>query len=152
MIDPGTRQPLYGWEMVEQVNAEVLHLAPILVTLRSIGIYLIGDDEEVGPHLPFGKTPFTEINAEKAFVGFFEDPEGTTWAMLVNRRHGKYKSAAGQSSAIQVFCDQKVSRIIEIDRLTGHEREILVDRDSFLVSIPGGTGSLLRIEMKGQVK
>lgn len=146
MVDPATRRTLYGWEIVEQVNREVLGLAHALGRLTSTGMYFVGNEPKGRAPLPFGKTLITSLSAERALVGFFRDPEGRTWAMLVNRRYGKQKSAMGQSSTMQIFTDRRVRRVVEVDRLTANDKEIPIKDGSFLITIPGGTGSLVRFE------
>ena len=79
-------------------------------------------------------------------VGFFEDTDGIPWAMIVNRRHAKQASAIGKTSLFQVFPDKRVKRIVEIYRATGEEREIDFSQGNFMLELPGGTGSLIRLE------
>jgi len=143
--DTGTRS--FAWEIAEAINGEVLTLAPSLLKLTSTGTYFIRAVPGRCKALPHATYPIASIEAEKAMVGFFKDAESQTWAMIVNRRHGAMRNSLGRKSTMRVFVDSKVSRIVEVDRVTGYEKDIPIQEGNFLITIPGVTGSLIRLEM-----
>jgi hypothetical protein len=149
MIDPKTGKREFAWELVEQLNRELLVLAPVLANLKPVSAHFVGDVPQGLASLPHGKTLLDAISAERGLVGFLADAQGQSWVLLVNRRHGERKSAAGQKSTFEVFPNKRVTRIVEVDRLTAYEKEIPIEDGSFLITIPGGTGSLLRLEITG---
>jgi hypothetical protein len=147
MIDSETHEAQYGFERVMEMNMELSTLGPFLSPLRSTGVYFVGKAPRTVKMLPQGHAPFTRIVATEALVGYFEDEAGDTWALLVNRRHGNKWSSSTSRLSAQVFVHPSVRSITEIDRLNGFEKPIPIDDGNFFITLPGGTGSLLRIKM-----
>jgi hypothetical protein len=57
----------------------------------------------------------------------------------------------GERSTLEVTVHGDVTAVEEIDRHTGFAKAIpLKDDGTFLITLPGGTGSLLRITREGQ--
>lgn len=139
----------YEMDSIRDLNREVKTLGPALLTLQSTGLYFVGNVPAGLPTLQGSGQAITSVTAEAAIVGMFSDPQGHPWALVVNARHGKMRSAPGQKSTMRVSMSKQVKRVVEVDRATAYEKEIPLASGSFLITIPGGTGSLLRIEMEG---
>jgi hypothetical protein len=148
MVEQETRRKLYGWDMAAAINREVHTLAPILTTLKSEGLYSVGN--VAGPllALPGNAGPITRMSAERALIGFLSHEDSTAYALVVNLRHGDKRSAVTTKSTMQIQVRNDVARVVEIDRLNRYDKPIPLDQGSFTITIPGGTGSLLRFVMK----
>ena len=149
MVDPATGERIYPGDKVAEVNGEILALAPTMAGLDSVATYFVGSAPEGCREFPEGETLLRRVIAQKAMVGFFSDSEKQTWAMVVNRRHGKQRSAAKTSCSVQVFPDERVERVVEVDRAIGRERECTMTKGYLMLTLPGGTGTLLRLETAG---
>ncbi|MBI5091250.1 MAG: hypothetical protein HZB26_02270 [Candidatus Hydrogenedentes bacterium] len=136
----------YEMEAIGGINKEVLTLAPALLPLKSTGLYFVGGGFAGLPKLDGSGQLIASVTAEAALVGMLADAEGHAWAVLVNARHAKQKSAQGLKSTLRVVVDSRVSRVTEVDRVTAYAKEIPLEAKSFYITIPGGTGSLLRLE------
>jgi hypothetical protein len=145
MIDPDSRQKRYAWKMVQPLNHEVLTLAPALAKLRSTGIYFVGDVPDGGTELPHETLAVHWVLGERVLVGLFEDEQNRAWVLLVNRRYGKQRSAVGRKSTLLVKMGDTVGSVVEIDRHNGSEKPIALKDGQFAITLPGGTGSLLRL-------
>lgn len=146
MANPRTR---YSWEAVSRLSKEIDTLTPLLLDLTSEDVFFVGKPISGLAELPFGKKLIANVEAEQAMLGFLRDSQGRTWVALVNRRHAMQKSSKTQKSTMRVIPHKDVARIVEIDRITGFEKEVPFEEGSFIITIPGGTGSLMRIETNG---
>lgn len=147
MVEPATRRGLYGWEMVEAVNREVAVLAPYLLGLKCVNTYMIGDAPQGSRRLEEDVELILKVDAEKAMLGVFSSPKGDIWAMIVNRKHGKQRSSMTTTETIDVSLDEKVKKATIIDILTGEAKSLLLDKGKFSVSLPGGTGCLIKLDL-----
>jgi hypothetical protein len=145
MVRPSNGEPLYGWLKARDLNAEVQTLAPHLLRLEPQGMYFVRDVPAGCAPLPREGRPIEEVQAERALVAFLDGPGGAEWALLVNRRHGPKQSALGQKTTMRVFVRPGIERAVEIDRYNGFEKPIPIENRSFLITIPAGTGSLIRL-------
>lgn len=146
MVDPATREPQYGYEKAAELNREILTLAPILLGLTSAGVYYAGQMPEGGKPIDAAASPLVSVTAEKAMIGLFSGKRGESWALIVNRRYGKQRSAFTQSSVIQATVAPSVRRVVEIDRVSACETDVPLSGGQFLATIPGGTGGLFRFD------
>jgi len=143
MVDTSTGQPLYAWTKIEQLNREILTLAPHLAKLKAQGIRFVGDvPAGCRPFVP-GQTVIKNAQAERALIGFLKGPDAKDWTLVVNRRYGKGMSADGQTSVVRLELAPSIDHVTEYDRNTGTASEVPIDDRSVLLKLPGGTGSLL---------
>ena len=145
MIDPDAMRYRYGYEVVRGLTPELKALQEHLMPLQAKGVYLVNDAPPGAPTLTRGAGPIAAVQAERALVSFFEAPGGTPWAMVVNRRHGALRSAAGRTSTVRVQAAAHIERVDMVDPETGDLREVELDgANAFFETIPGGTGRLFR--------
>lgn len=140
------RRKQYEMESLSALNKETLALAPTLLGLTSTGLYFVGGGAAGLPTLDGSGQLIASVTAETAIVGTMIDGQGNAWAMLVNGRHGKQKAAVGQKSTIRVTVDSRVKRVAEVDRSNAFLKEIPLEDNVFYITVPGGTGSLLRLD------
>ena len=65
--------------------------------------------------------------------------------MLVNLWHGEGASAADRRLTVTVRLDPAVRRVGRLSRTTGLGEMLPIDNGAVKVTLPGGTGDLLRI-------
>jgi hypothetical protein len=143
MVDTATGQPLYAWMKIEQLNREILTLAPHLAKLKAQGIRFVGDVPAGCRPLVPGQTVIENAQAERALIGFLRGPDAKDWTLVVNRRYGKGMSADGQTSVVRLELASNIDHVTEYDRNTGSALEIPIDGGAINLELPGGTGSLL---------
>ncbi|MDF2441772.1 MAG: hypothetical protein JWN98_2756 [Abditibacteriota bacterium] len=145
IVDPrsGAKTELY--EHIKKLNHSVLQMGDTLLQLTS------RDVVHTSP-LP-GQAPFYEdthwiagIKATDALIGFFSDPKGAQYALLVNKRHGMAKSAAEMADQIEVRFDPAVRRVTAVNWLDGTPGPLKIINGKAFLKIHGGTGVLLRVE------
>ena len=146
MIDLENLSKNYCYEIAQRLNEEVLTLAPYLLNLKSEELYFVGDIPIGQQALPQNTSGLRAVEMERGAVGTFSDAQGNHWALVVNRRHGKKRSAKTQKSTAHIVVDETVEAIWEIDRLTGFEKEIPLENRGFYITLPGGTGSLFKLK------
>jgi hypothetical protein len=149
MVERSSGEVQYGYVMTALLNQELRQLAPRFQEMTSRSVYFAGDTPGTLPQLPARGEVFRRIVAPRALCGFFEGDDGAEWALLVNLRHGDNRSALTTRSTIQVLVDPAVSKVFEVDRYTGYEKPVPFEAGSFYVTVPGGTGSLFRVERGG---
>lgn len=144
MADPATGAPLYPYERVKELNREILNFAPVLLTLRSEGLFGAGAIEGVPPSPP--TTLLRKVSAPRALLGLFRDRDGRQWALVVNMRHGARRSALAQRATIRLYLAPEVTALVEVSREDGREVARQLDNGSIALELPGGTGALLRLD------
>ncbi|MAE67824.1 MAG: hypothetical protein CMJ18_26510 [Phycisphaeraceae bacterium] len=78
-------------------------------------------------------------------VGFFEDDDGRRYVMVTNLWHGKGAAAHERPITVRIRLANDVKHVGRLARETGRP-ELLVVRDGVLeLTLPGGTGDLLRL-------
>jgi len=150
MINPETRASEYGYDMVRMLNRELRILTPYMERLSHRSSYFFGSVPIADKELPLGETPFVRVEGQHGLVGYFEGEDGDTWALLVNRRHAPGSAAKTRKATFLVLTAEDVAGVTEIDRYTGYEKPVPIEDGRFSITIPGGTGSLLRLEMRGE--
>ena len=146
MVDAGRGRPAYGHQMARVINAEITLLSPYLEQLEPLGVYFAGEIPEGGEPLPAGAGPITRVDSARAMVGYFRGPDGADWAMVVNRQHGMLRSARTQGRTMGIVFDDSVTAIHAIERQSGLAIPVPVEDGYFTITLPGGTGNLLRFE------
>ena len=146
MVDVTRGLPSYGHQMARIINAEITLMSPYLETLTPQGVYFVGDIPRGGQALRQGVGPISRIDSAGALVGFFEGDDGNAWAMVVNRQHGIMRSARTQGRTMAIYFEDAFSAIHVFERQTAFEIPVPVDTGSFTITLPGGTGSLIRFD------
>ena len=77
-------------------------------------------------------------------IGFFKDDDGQDYFMLTNLWHGKGASSAERAVTVTLTLDPKVRVIGRLSRETGQPEALAVEGGEFRITLPGGTGELLR--------
>ena len=78
-------------------------------------------------------------------LGFFRDDDGRRYLMVCNLWHGKDASAAEKALTVTLTLDPRVKVIGRLSRETGRPESLLVKDGRFRITLPGGTGDLLRL-------
>ncbi len=159
MVSNADRQlrPLYYH--VARLNQEVLNVGQALRFLESTAVrYVPGS----GNRVPEGVTAWQPgdggvkqikaITIEDAepddwkdvLVGFFTDDRGRRYFMLTNLWHDMDASSAQRALTVTLTLDRKVKMIGRLSRETGRPESLAVTGGKFRMTLPGGTGDLLR--------
>jgi hypothetical protein len=154
------RRPIYY--QVARLNQEVRHIGQTLRFLTSTAVHYVPGR---GNPVPSGVTAWqpgvgknTTIksivieNANNAsvkwqdlLVGFFTDDQGQEYFMLTNLWHDQGVSAAGRAVTVTLTLDQDVRVVGRLARETGQPETLLVNDGVLRLTLPGGTGDLLRL-------
>lgn len=160
MVSNGTRQrrPLYYH--VARLNQEVLNIGQTLRFLESTDVcYVPGS----GNAVPSGMTAWQPRAAgdeiirtidieggepaewKDVLIGFFKDDRDRDYFMVTNLWHGDGASAAERTLTVTLTMDPRVEVIGRLSRETGRPESLLVNSGRIQLTLPGGTGELLRV-------
>ena len=159
MIEGGTgrRRPIYY--DVARLNIEVGNLGAALRFLESTAVRYV---PQGGNDVPDGVTAWkpgdggdTIIEAitieggepapgKDLLIGFFKDDDGQDYFMLTNLWHGMGAPSAERAVTVTLTLDPKVRVIGRLSRETGQPEALAVEGGEFRITLPGGTGELLR--------
>jgi hypothetical protein len=80
----------------KKINAEIMALSPLLMKLKSIGVYHAGDTLETGTKpLPVtGKFFVKNVSGGRFVVGFFKSAKKSNYLMIVNKDYKNTQCAA----------------------------------------------------------
>lgn len=162
MVSNATRQRRPIYYHVARLNQEVLNVGQALRFLESTDLrYVAGHGNQVpagvtawkpgagGNHLI--KSIEIEENGSKpikwrdALVGFFQDDQGEDYLMLTNLWHDEGVAASQRSMKVTLKLQSGVTSIGRLSRETGKPELLTVTGDTFELTLPGGTGDLLRL-------
>ena len=137
----GEKSELY--DMVSALNHAVLGVGDTLLQLTSVDV--------VHTRPPPGQTAFAEgarwiqdVQAQDALIGFFEDASGTPYALVVNKVHGKDKSAAAAADTLKLTFDPTVRSVDALSWLDGAKGLLAIQDGTASLTVAGGTGVLLK--------
>ncbi|MDH7602229.1 MAG: N-acetylmuramoyl-L-alanine amidase [Armatimonadota bacterium] len=134
-------KPTTKYKQVQQINAEVMKLAPTLLRLKSVAVYHTGEIPHGTKSLPEGGL-ISRIVGGDFVVGQFDSDSGQKYAMFVNKN-------PRQSTRATVVFSQKV-RLWEVSRLTGKLRASAVCDDGpgsrWTATFAPGEGKLMLID------
>ena len=132
----GNRTPT--WDYLQNTNSAVKMLGPILLRLRSTGVYHVGDVPVGCLALP-GNTLIRTIFGNGNFlVGEYIHSDGTSYVMVVNK---DFKSSVN----FRVELNEPDSHIRRISSYSGYPEELVDDGDW----LAPGQGVLLQVVSKG---
>ena len=77
-------------------------------------------------------------------IGFFKDDHGRDYYMLTNLWHDKDATAAQRAVTVTLTLQPGVNVVGRLSRETGHPESLVVRDNRFQLTLPGGTGELLR--------
>lgn len=143
IVDPSDGKPTELYPYVRAINRAVRDMGKTLLRLTSTGVF------HTSP--PPGQQPFsasrnwiTDLRARDALVGFFRDPNGADYALLVNKQHGKGLSAAATADEIELTVAPTVRQVIAENWLDGTKGPVKLTDGKATLRVAGGTGVLLR--------
>ncbi len=118
------------WDILRRVTNQIHALAPVMVTLKSKGVYHWPVSTAAGT--PLLQSPGT---SGKALIGEFEDAQGRPYVMLVNK-------SLTESSSFRLQPRAEGAKIYKVSAVTGQESRLGLED----VWLGPGAGMLLRIE------
>ncbi|MED5398856.1 MAG: hypothetical protein VX669_00610 [Planctomycetota bacterium] len=163
MVSNSTRQRRPIYYHVSRLNQEVINVGRALRFLKSTDVrYVAGP----GNRVPTAATAWQPgaggnklirsisikgatskpIEWRDVLVGFFKDDQGGDYFMLTNLWHGEGMSSARRSMTVTLKLQPGVTTIGRLSRETGMAERLSVKGDELEVTLPGGTGELLRFE------
>ena len=161
MVSNSTRQRRPIYYHVSRLNQEVINVGRALRFLKSTDVrYVAGP----GNRVPTAATAWQPgaggnklirsisikgatskpIEWRDVLVGFFKDDHGGDYFMLTNLWHGEGVSSARRSMTVTLKLHPGVTTIGRLSRETGKAELLSVKGDELEVTLPGGTGELLR--------
>ncbi len=161
MVSNSTRQRRPIYYHVSRLNQEVINVGRALRFLKSTDVrYVAGP----GNRVPTAATAWQPgaggnklirsisikgatskpIEWRDVLVGFFKDDHGGDYFMLTNLWHGEGMSSARRSMTVTLKLHPGVTTIGRLSRETGKAERLSVKGDELEVTLPGGTGELLR--------
>jgi hypothetical protein len=84
-------------------------------------------------------------NYKDILIGFFRDDAGRKYFMVTNLWHGKGATAAARRVTVRLKLDSDVEVVGRLSRETGQPELLEVVDGQLSLTLPGGTGELLRI-------
>ena len=165
ITETGHRTAQYYY--VSRLNREVINVGQALRFLTSTDVRVVigpGGRLRDGPHEAFrgavmwqpgagGERRITDVTIDDPvpddykhlLLGFFRDDDGRRYLMVCNLWHGKDASAAEKALTVTLTLDPRVKVIGRLSRETGRPESLLVKDGRFRITLPGGTGDLLRL-------
>ena len=161
MVSNSTRQRRPIYYHVSRLNQEVINVGRALRFLKSTDVrYVAGP----GNRVPTAATAWQPgaggnklirsisikgatskpIEWRDVLVGFFKDDHGGDYFMLTNLWHGEGVSSARRSMTVTLKLHPGVTTIGRLSRETGKAERLSVKGDELEMTLPGGTGELLR--------
>lgn len=161
MISNATRQRRPIYYHVARLNQEVINVGQALRFLKSTDVRYVpgpgnqvrvaatawqpgaGGDQFIRSIVIEG-TDQTPIAWRDVLIGFFQDDQGGDYFMLTNLWHGEGASSTERSLTVTLKLQPGITTIGRLSRETGGPELLAVDGDELRVTLPGGTGDLLR--------
>ena len=154
------RRPIYYH--VARLNQEVRHIGQALRFLTSRAVHYVPGR---GNRVPAGVTAWqpgaghnatikslvientgkASVEWQDLLIGFFTDDQGQDYFMLTNLWHGQKVSAVERAVTVTLTLDQNVRVMGRLSRKTGQPETLPVNDGVLRLTLPGGTGDLLRL-------
>lgn len=145
IVDPRNGAPTDNYGYIQTLNRQIAAMGDLL-----LGLFC---REVMHTIPPPGQDPFTphrqwigEITAADALIGFFNDNEGKQYALVVNKQHGKNKSARETTDEIELRFAPTVRGVTAVNWLDGKAGPLKLQGQSATLTVAGGTGVLLRLD------
>ncbi|MFC1597310.1 hypothetical protein ACFL5Q_05145 [Planctomycetota bacterium] len=135
-------KPTKRYPAIRQLNGEMRTLGKLLLGLTSTGVYHTGPIPR-GCRRTLGDLPLRLPDDQPLLIGFFKDPHGADYAMIVNRDHGKPQE-------VRVGLKEHVVGVAEISPQDGSPSTVPITGGLFRLSLEAGGGRLVRLETRFQ--
>ena len=159
MISNGARQRRPIYYHVARLNQEVIHVGQALRFLETVNVwYLPGDGNKLPAatqRWPAGQSPIPALQSIRIegssapwrdlLIGAFRDDAGHTYMMLTNLWHAPQASAAQRTMTVSLKLNSAIKTVGRLSRETGRPESLSVDDGELQLTLPGGTGELLRL-------
>lgn len=139
----GSKTELY--EYVKAINHNVLSMGDTLLNLTLTDVTHTTATPEGQNTFEPNRHWIAEITARSAIVSFFRHKDGSRYGMVVNKQHGKDKSAAALTDEITLTFAKRVSRADAVAWLDGNPGQLTIKDNKANLKIAGGTGVLLKL-------
>jgi hypothetical protein len=132
----GEGSPQANYEGVTAINRQLAAWGPVLMTLRSIGVYHSGEDIHKDT-TPASACPLLRAASPGLVIGHFNDPAGADYFLVVNRDYAE---------ETEVTLELAETTLVSVVRGAG-DAQALSDAplDTVLVDLAPGGGMLLRL-------
>ena len=145
IVDPADGSPTDLYEPVKALNSAVLAMGDVLLRLRNVDVFHAPTAPPGHRTLPPTDFWITGIKSDGAIVSFFEDrTDATSYALVVNKRHGMGKSARDMASRIELTLSPDVEELRAVNWLDGEPGPLPIRDRTVKLDVAGGTGVLLR--------
>ncbi len=154
--------PTVLYKHLAPINRELATLGKAMLQLTPVGVYHMdsrGDGDGVrhwsdsDKALPAWMRRGGKLvnvtgmsNANHVMVGFFRDPAGEEYCMVVNKDVNVASTGAELASSIQLTFHPSVTAVQRLNRITGGVDRLIVKGGNVAVTLPGGTGDLFKFD------
>jgi len=152
---PGVINPIFY--DVGRLNREVANLGTTLRMLTSTDVSVVaGPGDDPPGQLPAwkpgeGQIKAITINQDKPgnwkhlLVGAFRDDDGQKYLMLTNLWHDQDMPSAQRQLSVTLSLGEGIDFVGRLSRETGRSEKLAVTDGRLQLTLPGGTGELLRL-------
>jgi len=146
-LEEGVSPPQY--HTVKNINQHLHAIWPVLKNLRSVGVYHTDSQPPLGTTRLQDRTETSiwRLVGEELLVGVFENTQDrqdkSVYLYIVNKQHGN----PSEQKLLDSVANLELSRGYTA-KMIGHDQanaEISDDRATYRLSMPGGSGVLLRL-------
>jgi len=129
--------PQLQYDSIQRLNLELAVLGSRLATMRSVGVYHLGQDIPIGcQRLPDDSWLNASGNPPLA-IGLFESNGGGKYALVMNRKRAETATLRFPANIAAVSLTESA---------TGRVKELKLQGNECRVTIPAGTGLLLSMQ------
>jgi hypothetical protein len=132
----GAPQPLY--DSIQRLNLELAVLGSRLATMRSVGVYHLGQGIPVGCQRLPDDSWLTATGNPPLAIGLFESTGGGKYVLVMNRNCDRTETAI-------LRFPPDVAAVSLTESTTGRLRKLKLQGNECRVTMPAGTGLLLSI-------
>lgn len=130
------------YDTVKDINAELMKIGPILLTLTSQGVYHTG---RLPSDLSVNNEPawLNRASGDDVVIGTFISIDGSTYIMVVNRSFSK-------NAFVELSIESEFSKVLEVSKDTGESKEAALENRSgskvLRISLEKGDGLLFKLD------
>ena len=147
-----------AYEYVKRINKQVAAWGPILLRLSNIAVRHVINRQ---PFVPVGTERFisgqepyirnvwaADVDEDMGFiVSYFENDEGVTYIMVVNKRHGEFMTCTGSKTETIIEFDDDVESAQIICNVTGKASTAKTESNKLYIDLDAGGAVLLRLQL-----
>lgn len=162
MISNATRQRRSIYYHVQRLNQEVINVGQALRFLTSVDVrHVPGPGNQVPPgvtawqpgaggdqwiqDIAIDGQNTQPIEWRDILVGFFRDDDAGQYLMLTNLWHDENQASSQRKLTVTLTLHSDVTSVGRLSRETGEPERLAVQDHQLRLSLPGGTGDLLRL-------